>query len=79
MLMIKWKLTSFKGESNLSFVWCMLKELGLDVPSVTKVKNFPLPGFKSPQRVSIVIIIRTVHVSVAFTYSTSIAMEFHST
>ena len=49
-----WDLTSLRspylkeGESNLKFIWCMFAKCDMDVPSITKVKAFKLPGLVPP-------------------------------
>eukprot|EP00731_Ephydatia_muelleri_P028790 Em0020g434a len=38
------------GEKNLSFVWFILKQMGITVPSLATVKKFQLPDMKEPVR-----------------------------
>lgn len=40
-----------QGESNLQFMWFVLKQAGVTVPSLAHVKKFVLPDFTSPKRV----------------------------
>ena len=36
------------GEKNLSFVWFIFRNMGIQVPSLTTIKSFKLPGRQLP-------------------------------
>ena len=40
-----------QGESNLQFMWFVLKQAGVTVPTLVHVKKLVLPDFASPRRV----------------------------
>ena len=44
----------FKGETSLAFVWHIIKECGVDIPSITTLKLWKLPGLTLPSKVRIV-------------------------
>ena len=40
-----------QGETNMSFVWFILKRMGIATPSLNSIKAFQLPGVSVPKRV----------------------------
>ena len=43
-----------QGQSNLKFMWHVMKQLNSSIPSLSQVKNFLLPGLNLPQKVKFI-------------------------
>ncbi len=58
----------FKGESNLIFVWFLLAQTGITIPSISAVKKFTLPGFQQPTKVNEVLLVLFLFFNIQFSW-----------